>query len=778
MAKIKDIAGGFFNNDTIYSPNGFTQARKVSDAIIDRTISDMSDEISQGMNFGALHKKKEGSKASVAELTGNKEKSVTEVSPLPSKKEIKAQEKNQNIEHKAGLEKSRDFASKRAETLEQEADSLEQEAKQTKDADERKELLEQAKLYRAEAERTRKDAETTYKSNTKKETVISPDSVSSGATAKPVNTAASGTKDDPTAVRGRRADEPDPKPNLPQARPGLYEDQSKAAQALADKRSERDEFTESAKQDKKNAKRALRDLSIIDDLDFEDNFDGTNPAIAALFKKGSINKLLKEQIKEKYLDKIAEITERIKNDPNNADLSGREVRKLINAEVNKFIEPLWREAGGDEKAITHKLSRDIAKKIKNVATGGKAHESTYRLYTDLRNIAQRNQHRPVREQMFLDAFDIAEKDKSNTETISKLKGEVKDARSNLTKINAEVRGHEDDVESARDEFYKGGVKITVTHKDGWDYYSKSGDGRAQYAGRTEERDGKKQYVMYSVTSGSPDTYYDPVYSKDYQGYRGETNLDEELAKEAIAGNKGQLVGGTKGQREAETAARNKQDFETLDGQNYFAYSKAHSVMAPKILKVILDLGGKIDAETGKIYSTSAADFPEGADQLYLDYSTAYKLVKGDDEKVAKLTNIPLQQVKDLKRSGMDRPFQLGDARVIEDDQGRLVYQLPSEDKTVLSGAGGRSFYINWNEPHNRKVVAEYAKRGLSKQSIPLSELKTVNTSRSTEGNIDWSDKKKTKAAEKAQMAQYTGSHKVSADILDALIGFGNKSKPL
>ena len=64
--------------------------------------------------------------------------------------------------------------------------------------------------------------------------------------------------------------------------------------------------------------------------------------------------------------------------------------------------------------------------------------------------------------------------------------------------------------------------------------------------------------------------------------------------------------------------------------------------------------------------------------------------------------------------------------------------------------------------------------GMTKQDIPLSELKTVNTSRSTEGNIDWTDTKKTKAAEKAQTDQYTGAYKPSASVLDALIGFGRK----
>ena len=48
MAKIKDIADGFYNNNTIYSPNGYTQARKIANAIIDRTMADMQNEIQQG----------------------------------------------------------------------------------------------------------------------------------------------------------------------------------------------------------------------------------------------------------------------------------------------------------------------------------------------------------------------------------------------------------------------------------------------------------------------------------------------------------------------------------------------------------------------------------------------------------------------------------------------------------------------------------------------------------------------------------------------------------
>lgn len=614
-----------------------------------------------------------------------------------------------------------------------------------------------------------------FESGTKKETLVNPDTVPSGATAKPGVDVEPGTKNDPNALYGRKAGDKEPKPDLPTARAGLFEDQKKAEQTLTDKRKERDDAIKTAKQDTKNAKRAFRDLSIIDDIDFEDEFDGTNPVIAALFKKGSINKLLKDQIKEQYPDQIADITERVKNDPDNAGLSGRERRKLINAEVNKFIEPLWKNAGGDEKVITYKLTRDIAKKIKNVATGGKAHESTYRLYDDLRNIAKNNQHRTIREQLFLDAFDMPETRKANEENIAELKGEVKDARNDLTNINTEVKQHESAVDKARGEFNKGGRTSKTEYKDGWAFTHTSGDGRAtQYASRMEDRDGKKMYVTYSVTAGSPDTDRDPVRITEYQEYKGERDPNIMGVENFAEGRLDQVEGGFENAKAQAKEAQAKQDFETFDGQNYFDYSEKHKVIATKALKLIIDRGGKVDRETGKIYSVSKDDFPEGADELYLDYGTAYKLAKGNDEEVAKLTGMSLNHVKDLRISGMDRPYSIGDARVTVDAQGRAVYQLPEENKTVLSGATGRSFYINWNEPHNRKVVAEYAKMGKTKQDIPLSELKTVNTSRSTEGNIDWTDTKKTKAAEKAQTDQYTGAYKPSASVLDALIGFGRK----
>ena len=290
----------------------------------------------------------------------------------------------------------------------------------------------------------------------------------------------------------------------------------------------------------------------------------------------------------------------------------------------------------------------------------------------------------------------------------------------------------------------------------------------------EDRDGKKMYVTYSVTAGSPDTDRDPVRITEYQEYKGERDPNIMGVENFAEGRLDQVEGGFKGKNEAIKNAKNKQDFESLDGQDYFKYSEAHKVMAPKIMKLISDLGGKIDRNTGKIYTTSVTDFPEGADELYLDYGTAKKLAGKSDEDMARLTGMSLEEIKARQAAGMIRDYELGDARVIKDEQGRLVYQLPEENKTSLSGAAGKSFYINWNEPHNRQVVKKYAEMGISKQNIPLSELKTVNTSRSTEGNIDWSDTAKTKAAEKAQTDQYTGAYKPSASVLDALIGFGRK----
>ena len=616
-----------------------------------------------------------------------------------------------------------------------------------------------------------------FDSGAKKETLVNPDSVTSGATAKPADTLEPGTKDGLNAVRGRRADEPATKPSLPQGRTGLFDDQKKAEQALTDKRKERDEFIETARQDKKTAKRNMREQSIIpDDFDFEDEdeFDSTDPFIASLFKKGKINKLLKDQIKEQYPDKLAEITDSIKNNPDNAGLSGKERRKLINEEVKKFIEPLWKEAGGDTQVNRVRLSTPIAATIKKMMEGS-ANESVKKVMNDKRAALEKKQNRSLKDQLFLDAFSMIEKGIDTEKKTTELKGEVKDARKDLTDINAEVREHEKAVDKARGEFNKGGRKSKTEYKDGWAFTHTSGDGRAtQYASRMEDRDGKKMYVTYSVTADSPDTDRDPVRIAEYQEYKGTRDPNIMDVENFAEGRLDQVEGGFKGKNEAIRNAQNKQDFESLDGQDYFKYSEAHKIMAPKIMKLISDLGGKIDRNTGKIYTTSVGDFPEGADELYLDYGTAKKLAGKSDEDMARLTGMSLDEVKARQIAGMVRDYSVGDARVIQDDQGRLVYQLPEENKTSLSGAAGKSFYINWNEPHNRKVVKEYADKGISKQSIPLSELKTVNTSRSTEGSIDWADTNKTKAAEKAQADQYTGAYKPSASVLDALIGFGRK----
>ena len=611
-----------------------------------------------------------------------------------------------------------------------------------------------------------------FDSGTKKETLVNPDTVSSGATAKPADTLEPGTKDDLNAVRGRRADEPAPKPSLPQGRTGLFDDQRKSEQALADKRKERDEFIETARQDKKTAKRNMREQSIMpDDFDFDDEFDSTDPFVASLFKKGKINKLLKDQIKEQYPDKIAEITERVKNDPDNVDLSGKEKRKLINAEVKKFVEPLWKDAGGDTQVNRVRLSTPIAATIKKMMEGT-ANESVKKVMNDKRAALEKKQNRSLKDQMFLDAFNMIEKGMDAEKKTAELKGEVKDARKDLTNINAEVREHKKAVDKARSNFYKDGdIETKITHKNGWAFFDR---GIAHYAARVEDRDGKKKYVIYSATEGSPDTNRDPVWEFDYQDYNGTNNINEKLAIQRIEGDKGQVEGGFENAKAAAKEAQDSKDFKTFDGQNYFDYSEKHKVIATKALKLIIDRGGKIDRETGKIYSVSKDDFPEGADELYLDYATAKKLAKGNDEEVAKLTGMSLEEIKARQVAGMIRDYALGDARVIKDEQGRLIYQLPEENKTSLSGATGRSFYINWNEPHNRQVVKKYAEMGISKQNIPLSELKTVNTSRSTEGSIDWTDTKKTKAAEKAQTDQYTGAYKPSASVLDALIGFGRK----
>ena len=455
-------------------------------------------------------------------------------------------------------------------------------------------------------------------------------------------------------------------------------------------------------------------------------------------------------------------------------MSGKEVRKLINAEVKKFVEPLWKEAGGDTQVSRIRLSTPIAVTIKKMIDGS-AHESVKQVMNDKRAALEKKQNRSLKDQLFLDAFNMIEKGIDTEKKTAELKGEVKDARNDLTNINAEVKQHESAIDKARGEFNKGGRKSKTEYKDGWAFTHTSGDGRAtQYASRMEDRDGKKMYVTYSVTAGSPDTDRDPVRIADYQEYKGERDPNITDVENFAEGRLDQVEGGFKGKNEAIKNAKNKQDFESLDGQDYFKYREAHKIMAPKIMKLISDLGGKIDRSTGKIYTTSVADFPEGADELYLDYGTAKKLAGKSDEDMARLTGMSLKEIKARQIEGMERDYELGDARVIKDEQGRLVYQLPEENKTALSGAAGKSFYINWNEPHNRKIVEKYAKMGMTKQDIPLSELKTVNTSRSTEGNIDWTDTKKTKAAEKAQTDQYTGAYKPSASVLDALIGFGRK----
>ena len=621
------------------------------------------------------------------------------------------------------------------------------------------------------------DAVSTNKfgSGTKKETLVNPDTVPSGATAKPGVDADPGTKNDPDAKYGHKASESAPKPDLPTARPELYERQKEAEQDLTTARNKRDEFIETARQDKKTTKRNMREQSIMpDDFDFDDEFDSTDPFIASLFKKGKINKLLKDQIKEQYPDQIADITDSIKNDPDNAGLSDKEVRKLVNAEIKKFIEPLWKEAGGDTQVNRIRLSTPIAATIKKMIDGS-ANKSVKKVMNDKRAVLEKKQNKSLKDQMFLDAFNMIEKGIDTEKKTAELKGEVKDARNSLTSVNMAVKQHEKAVDKARGEFNKGGRKSKTEYKDGWAFTHTSGDGRAtQYASRMEDRDGKKMYVTYSVTAGSPDTDRDPVRITEYQEYKGERDPNIMGVENFAEGRLDQVEGGFKGKNEAIRNAQNKQDFESLDGQDYFKYSEAHKVMAPKIMKLISDLGGKIDRNTGKIYTTSVADFPEGADELYLDYGTAKKLAGKSDEGMARLTGMSLEEIKARQAAGMIRDYELGDARVIKDEQGRLIYQLPEENKTSLSGAAGKSFYINWNEPHNRQVVKKYADKGISKQNIPLSELKTVNMSRSTEGNIDWSDKDKTKAAEKAQADQYTGAYKPSASVLDALIGFGRK----
>lgn len=616
-----------------------------------------------------------------------------------------------------------------------------------------------------------------FDTGTKKETLVNPDTVPSGATAKPADNTAPGTKQVTDAKYGRKGNDPVSGPDLPEARPGLFDDQKKAEENLKSSREERDEFVNTAKQDKKQAKRDVRDLSLIlDDIDFEDEFDGTNPVIASYFKKGKLNKLLKSQIKEKYADKVTEIAEKIENDPANESLSGREKRKLITEAVNEFIEPLWKEADGDTKVSGLRLATPISTLIKKMLTDGDVPESSKRMLNNLRAATLKKQNKTVRDKLFLSAFDRIETDNAAEKKAAELKGDVKNARNTLTSVNREVAQHKKDVDSALNASIGTDRKTRVEHKNGFDFFYTSGEGSpAQYAAQIETKDGKKKYVVYSVTAGSPDTNRDPVWEFDYQEYNGDlmSNPNYNNVKNAAEGNLRQVVGGRKGEIERGKEEQAKKDFEVLDGQNYYEYRKAHKVVAPKILKLIIDRGGRIDAETGKIYSVSKDKFPENATQVFLDYTTALKLSKGDDEEVAKLSGMSLEEVKERRKQGMTRKFKLGDAHVTQDEQGHLVYQLQTDNVTKLDGKK-TSFYINWNNPENRKVVERYAKMGLTKQDIPVEELKTVNTARSSEGNVDWTDTKKTKTAEKAQRDRYTGAYKPSADVLDALIGFGRK----
>ena len=261
-----------------------------------------------------------------------------------------------------------------------------------------------------------------FDTGTKKETLVNPAIVPSGATAKPADNTAPGTKQVTDAKYGRKGNDSVPGPDLPEARPGLFDDQKKAEENLKSSREKRDEFVNIAKQDKKQAKRDVRDLSLIlDDIDFEDEFDGTNPVIASYFKKGKLNKLLKSQIKEKYADKVTEIAEKIENDPANESLSGREKRKLITEAVNGFIEPLWKEADGDTKVSGLRLATPISTLIKRMLTDEDVPESSKRMLNDLRAATLKKQNKTVRDKLFLSAFDRIETDNAAEKKTAELR---------------------------------------------------------------------------------------------------------------------------------------------------------------------------------------------------------------------------------------------------------------------------------------------------------------------------------------------------------------------
>ena len=591
-----------------------------------------------------------------------------------------------------------------------------------------------------------------------------------------------GTKDDPDKKPGLRADQKKPGPSLPRAY-NEYSNQRKAEEDLKSERSKRDQMVKDYGYNKKTSKRDIREKSILpDDFDLgDDEFSSTDPFVHSLFQKVKINSLLKDQIKESYPDEIAAITERIKNDPENKDLTGKEKRKLINAAVKEFIEPIWKGEGGDVKVQSNSMITSVASALKKIVAG-KSDASVQKVFEDKRKALESKQNKSMEDILFLKAWDLLEANATAEGNIAEQKQNVKAARSKLTAANAAVKQHEAAVDRALSEYNKGTRKSKTEHKDGWYITKVSGGGaNASYAARVEDRDGKKQFVGYSVTAGSPDTFRDPVYIKDYQEYNGERDPNVQDFENFAEANLNKVEGGTKGQAKERNNTILQQDFARFDGKNYFDLAKQNRLSAPKYYKIIHDLGGKI-ASNGKIYTTSVADYPEGTPEYKLDYKEAVKLqgskgstpeeVKANQLKtITGLTGMSEEEARARVDLGLMKDFKLGDANVFEQD-GKLVYRLPEENKTSVSGAKGRSFYINWNEPHNRQVVKKYAEMGIDKKDIPLSELKTVNTSRSNEGNVDWTDTKKTAEAEKIARQKYEGTYKKpEPHILDTLIGF-------
>ena len=275
----------------------------------------------------------------------------------------------------------------------------------------------------------------------------------------------------------------------------------------------------------------------------------------------------------------------------------------------------------------------------------------------------------------------------------------------------------------------------------WMKTSVFGGGQSgSYVWRVEtDDDGKKWVRAYGFTGGSPDTTRDPVYNQPYQEFDASNagpNAKDPNAQgvESFAeGRVDRVQGGTKNLHKSILSADEQWKFDSMDGEDFNAFADKHKVTADKVKKLVYKLGGRIDALSGKIYTTSVDEFPEDA-----------------------VDNRPIsdEELEDIRRRKMNIDYSSKNV-VFDPVIGKMVYRYKSDDKAVVTGKGGVSWYINYNNPKNRAVLEKYAKMGITDRTmIPVTEFDTVNTSRSTEGNVDWTDVEKTINAYKAQGADY------------------------